>query len=184
MKFLLDRPRAFQEYFFSAPEVSKSAPRGFQEASAGHGHQCYDLRAILSRFSPPRRDPATSTIAKLAETSYKNRGFALSLLERLRSSILDPLGLPLGSLLDPKMAETSLGNPLGAAKKRSRGLFFGPRAVQERSKRSQRPLQEASMRPRRSKKGPRGLWAPISTSLGPPWDLKNGNFGHDISVLV
>ena len=80
-------------------------------------------------------------------------------------SALDPPGLHVGSLLSLKMAETSLGNPLGAAKSRSRGLFFGPRAVQERSKRSPRPLQEASMRPRRSKKGPRGLWGPIFTPL-------------------
>ena len=65
------------------------------------------------------------------------------------------------------MSETSLGILLGAAKSRSRDLFFGPRAVQERSKRPPRPLQEASMRPRRSKKGPRGLWGPILTSLRP-----------------
>ena len=86
---------------------------------------------------------------------------------RLLDSILDRLGLLFGSLLALKMAETSLGNPLGAAKSRSRGLFFGPRAVQERSKRSPRPLQEASMRPRRSKKGPRDLWGPILIPPGP-----------------
>ena len=85
----------------------------------------------------------------------------------LRDPILDPPGLRFGSLLALKMAETSLGSPLGAAKSRSRGLFFGPRAVQERSKRSPRPLQEASMRPRRSKKAPRGLWRPILTPVGP-----------------
>ena len=41
-----------------------------------------------------------------------------------------------------KMGETSLGNHLGAAKSRSRGLFSAPRAVQEGSKRTPRPLQE------------------------------------------
>ena len=79
---------------------------------------------------------------------------------------MDPLGLPFGSLLAPKMAETSLGIPLGAAKSRSRLVFFGPRAVQERSKRSPRPLQEASMSPRRSRKAPRSLWRQILT----PWN--------------
>ena len=66
----------------------------------------------------------------------RNRVFSSS---RLLGSILDTLGLPFKSLLAPKMAETCLGNPLGPAKSRSRALFFGPRAVQERSKRSPRP---------------------------------------------
>ena len=80
---------------------------------------------------------------------------------------MDPPGLRFGSLLALKMAETSFGNPLGSAKSRPRGLFIGPRAVQERSKGPPRPPQEASMRPRRSKKGPRGLWGPIFISPGP-----------------
>ena len=32
LEFLLDRARAVPDYFFSAPEVSKSVPRGFEEA--------------------------------------------------------------------------------------------------------------------------------------------------------
>ena len=62
-------------------------------------------------------------------------------------------------------------------------LFFGSIAVQERSKRPPKPHQEASMRPRRSKKGPRGVWGPILTPLGPlrtskstDWDIKSNTF--------
>ena len=76
-------------------------------------------------------------------------------------SILDPLGLPFGSLLAPKMAETSLGIPLGAAKSRSRALCFDPRALQDRTKRHLRALQEASRRLRHSKKPPGSHSGPI-----------------------
>ena len=128
--------------------------------------------------------------------SYGFCDFGLLRSSRLRDPILDPPGLRFGSFLAVKTAETSLGIPLGAAKSCSRRLFFGLRAVQEHSKRSPRPLQEASMRPRRSKKGPRGLWGPIFTPPGPlgtskttiwgmktPRDLKNSNLEHEISML-
>ena len=104
-------------------------------------------------------------------------------MNRFRTSILHPLGLTFGSLLAPKMAETSLGIPLGAAKSRSRLVFFCLRAVQERSKMSPRPLQEASMRPIRSKKTPRGLWGPTFTPSETPRDLKNSSLGHEFSML-
>ena len=64
LEFFLERPRASQEHFFSAPEPSKSAPRGFQEASKrppgcqegsksslrGSG---IDFGAILESFGEP-----------------------------------------------------------------------------------------------------------------------------------
>ena len=70
----------------------------------------------------------------------------------LLSSIWHPLGSLLGSLFAPKMAENSLGFPFGAAKSRPRVLFFGPGALQERSKRPPGALQEASRMPRGSKR--------------------------------
>ena len=48
---------------------------------------------------------------------------------------------------------------------------------------SARPLQEASMRPRRSKKGPGGLWGAILTPPRDPQDLKNNSLGHEILML-
>ena len=91
--------------------------------------------------------------------------------------ILEPLGLPFGSFLAPKMAETCLGIPLGAAKSRSRLLFSAPRAPQEASKslplangslhladqaclRASRDLQHASKRP------PEPIWQPYWYHLG------------------
>ena len=117
-------------------------------------------------FGSQKRGPRTVKIREFRETSSKFCDFAVFNSSRLRDPILVPPGLRFGSLLALKRAETSLGSPLGAAKSRSRGLFFGPRAVQERSKRSPRPLQEASMRPRRSKKGPRRFWGSIFTPPG------------------
>ena len=64
---------------------------------------------------------------------------------RLLSSIWDPLGLLLGNLLALKMAETSIGIPLGAAKSRSRALF-STLALQERSYRPPGAVQEAKRR--------------------------------------
>jgi len=62
---------------------------------------------------------------------------------RLLGSILDPLGLPFGSLLAPKMAET---NPSGRLKMALEGspLLFG---LPEAYKKPPRALQEAFKRP-------------------------------------
>ena len=86
--------------------------------------------------------------------------------DRLLDSILDPLGLLFGSLMAPNLAETALIIHLGAAKSRSRRLFFGPRAAQERSERPPRPLHEAFKRPRGSERPPGSYLGPI---LPPCW---------------
>ena len=88
--------------------------------------------------------------------------------------ILDPLGAPFGSLLDPKIAETSLEISPRAAKSRPNYFLFGPGGLHECSKRSPRALQEASMRLRRSKKGSRALWGAFFTPPGPLWTSKTG----------
>ena len=93
-------------------------------------------------FLLPKGGPGTIKIKEFCETSSKFCAFALFSWSRLRGPIWDPPGLRFGSLLALKMGETSLGNHLGAAKSRSRGLFSAPRAVQEGSKRAPRPLQE------------------------------------------
>ena len=69
-------------------------------------------------------------------------------MSHLLDSILNPFGLPFGSLLAPKMAETCLGIPLGAAKSRSGLLLGAPRAPQEASKSVPRGFQETSRLPR------------------------------------
>ena len=109
----------------------------------------------------------TSEIMKILCTVFRFRGFLYFGLDRLLQSILDPLGLLFGSLLAPKMAETSPQTRLGAAKSRSRGAFFRPRAIQERSKRPPRPFQEAFRRPRSSKRHPGSHLGPILTPFGP-----------------
>ena len=62
-------------------------------------------------------------------------------------SILEPLGLLLGSLFALKMAETRLGISLVAAKSRSRALLFRPwslsGALQQSFRRAPRGAQEA-----------------------------------------
>ena len=61
--------------------------------------------------------------------------FTISNPESILDSILDPPGLPWGSLLAPKMLETCLEIPPGRPKSRSKDLFFG-------SKRRKRGFQK------------------------------------------
>ena len=94
----------------------------------------------------PIRELGTSKIIKILATVGDFNGFAIFSLDRFRTSILDPLGLPFGTFLAPKMAETSLGLPLGAAKSRSRLVLFGPEGLQERSKRRKRGFQKGGQK--------------------------------------
>ena len=145
---LLERSKSDSNFVFSAPRASKSASRAYPEAFPAPS-------ASMLRFGPrfgpvfvSKVKPGTLKINEFRETSSKFCDFALFSSSRLRDPILDSRGLRFGSLLAVKMAETSLGIPLGAAKSRSRDLFSGPCAVQERSKWPPRALQEASRRPR------------------------------------
>ena len=96
-----------------------------------------------------------------------------------RGKFWDLPGYFLAIDLAPRPSKTGLLGALGPAKSRSRLGFFSPRAGQDRSMSVPRPLQEAPMRPRRPKKGPRGFSGPILTPPGPPrtsktmlWGLK------------
>ena len=120
----LGRPRADSNTCYSPPRASKSGPRGFQEAFLA-------LSALMLRFGLHFglvlvRSPGTLKIKEFCETSSKFCVFAVFSSSRLRDPIWDPPGLRFGSHLAPKMAETSLGIPLGAAKSRSRALFVEP----------------------------------------------------------
>ena len=89
-------------------------------------------------------------------------------------SILDPPGLPLGSLLAPKMAETCVGIPLGAAKSRSRLLFSAPSATQEASK-------SAPISPWKTHLGRPSLF---KSSKRPPRGLQEASRAHLAAMLV
>ena len=117
--------------------------------------------------------PGTSKIKQILYTVCDFCDFTIFSSTRFWASFWSPFWKPFG----PKMAETSLGIPLGAAKSRSRLVFFGLRAVQERSKMSPRPLQEASRRPIRSKKTPRCLWGPTFTPPRPLGTSKTAVWG-------
>ena len=80
--------------------------------------------------------------------------------------ILDPPGLPFGSALAPKIAETSLEIPLGALKGRSKDLFFGPGGLQERSKRLPRGPQPARTAPRALQEASGSILEPFGSHLG------------------
>ena len=81
--------------------------------------------------------------------------FTISIPDSILHSILDPPGLPQGSLLAPKMLETCLEIPPGRPKSRSKDLFFR--------------LQEAKKRgPKKGpKKGPVGR-----VKLGSRWNAR------------
>ena len=153
---LLERPICVQRIFCGLQEP----PRALQEAvKRPYRHllrRCCDSDSVLVPFWSHKGSPGTFKIKEFREMSSEFCDFAFISSSRLRDPIWDPPGLRFGSSLALKMGEICLGNLLGAAKSRSRDLFSGPRAVQERSKRP----------PRRSKKGPGGLWGPILTPPG------------------
>ena len=64
LKFLLDRASVVADYFFSAPEVSKSVPRGFEEA-------CGDLMCAGPSLRPHFGSMLTS---KRSPVSFKIKG--------------------------------------------------------------------------------------------------------------
>ena len=111
-------------------------------------------------------------IPQMAPKSFQNRSKMISFLgshlETAKKRIINTFGIPLWALL---LVETGLKIPLGAAKSRSRDFFCGPRAVQERSKRPPRPLQEAFSRPRSSKR-------PLGSHFGPIWTPFWTRFGR------
>ena len=89
---------------------------------------------------------------------------------RLLGSIFDHLGVALGSFFASKMAEISLGSPLGAAQMRSRVLFCAPNPQVDAHRGRSGALQASSRRPRRSKRPPGGhfgpMWLPFGTYSG------------------
>ena len=112
--------------------------------------------------------------------SYRFRGFGLLSSSRHQDPFLERSGLRFGSLLALKMAETSLGSPLGAAKSRSRVPFFRPwsppRALQDGSRSAPRCLQEAERLQEASGE-------PFCTRLDPIWDQFWINFGAILELL-
>ena len=114
----------------SAPRRLQEPPRGLQDSFQKPQD---DFRCLSSDsgpifyycvFSPPQKGLGTSKITKILCAVFTNQGFAILSSNRLLSSIWHPVGSLSGSPFAPKMAENSLGFPLGAAKSRSRVPFF------------------------------------------------------------
>ena len=142
----------------------------FRRPPADIWRPCCESGSLLYRLRPPTGRPGTSKIKEFCKKSYEFLTLAVLSSSRLLESILDLLGLPFGTLLATKMAETCLGNRLGPAQSRSRLLLFGPGGFQERSKRLPRAVQEASKSWSCSRMGPRGLWEPPRKPLGADFD--------------
>ena len=130
-----DGPRAIQTSFFRLQEP----PRELQEAIKMllEGFRVEDAigNQFWNRFGLVFGGPGLSKLRFSCERYCDFCDFAIFNQDPILDPILDPPGDRFGSLLAPKIAETSLGIPLGAPKSRSKDLFFGPGGVQERSKR-------------------------------------------------
>ena len=130
---LQEPSKRFQQRFrllFSAPRVLQEAFRRFSE-----GFRVEDAIG-KDMFLTNVGRPWDLKIKECCETSSTFCDFGLCHVSRLRGPIWNPSGIHFGNLLASKMAETSLGILLGAAKSRSRLLFSAPRASQEASKRT------------------------------------------------
>ena len=115
---LQEPPRALQE-------AKKSPPAGITPLSCNPKPFYTDFD--VQKGSP---EPDKSTIFVRHPQSF----VILPLTAQVASGTRCWPGLRFGSLLALKMAESALGNPLGAAKSRSGAFFSAPRAPQETSK--------------------------------------------------
>ena len=122
-----------------------------------------DFVAILA----PRRSRGTSKIIEILCNVFEFCGFAILSSSRLRRSIWDPLGPPLGDLWAPIWTPRAPKAPPRWLQDRPRRLQDCSDGLQYRSKGIQRPLQEASKSPRPSKKPPRGAQEPSKSSKEP-----------------
>ena len=103
---------------------------------------------FCTRFGRVFRGPRPSKLSFSCERYCIFCDFACCNPDPIWDPILDPPGLSFGSALAPKIAETCLEIPLGALKRCSKDLFFGPGGLQERSTRPSRGLQAAKTAPR------------------------------------
>ena len=158
---LKSAPRAVPDHFCQLQEAPRVLQEALKRLSTGLCAHEVLQDCIFHRSGPPKGAPGTSKIIKILRTVCKNQGFAILSSHRLLNSIWEPFGLPLAGLLPLKIAETCLETPLGAAKSRSRAHFFDPGALQDRSKRHLRALQEASTRLRHPKRPPGSNFGPI-----------------------
>ena len=141
-----------------------------------------DFVAILA----PRRGRWTSKIIEILATVFNFCGFAILSSSRVKKSIWDPLGPPLGDLWAPiwtPRAPRALPRWLQDHPRRLQDSSDG---LQNRSKSPQEPLQEASKSPRPSKKRPRGAQGPSKSSQerskSPPRTLKCQTAGLGLRV--
>ena len=131
---------------------SQEAPRALQEALKRlfEGFRVEDEigNQFWTRFGPVFGGPGPSKLRFSCQMYCIFCDFAFFNPDPIWDPILESPGLPFGSALAPKIAETSLEIPLGAPNSRSKDLFFGPGGLQERSKRPPRGLQAAKIAPR------------------------------------
>ena len=124
-------------------------------------------------FGPVFGGPGPSKLRLSRERYCIFCDFAFFNPDPIWDPILDSPGLPFGSALAPKIAETCLEIPLGAPKSRSKDLFFGPGGLQERSKRPPRGLQAAKI-------APRALQEALGSILEPFWNHLGSHPGATI----
>ena len=142
LKFLLDRPGAVQEHFFSAPKASKSAPRATQEAFGSHRAAELQSDAVLHRFRPPKSSPGTSKINKIHRKTilFEEIVFRAQVASWTRFWTL--LGSILGAFWPPRWVKSLLELLLERPRANQEDFFSvlepsksAPRGLQDRSKR-------------------------------------------------
>ena len=130
-----DGPRATPTSSFRLPEPPRALQEALQRLFEGFRVEDAIGNQFWNRFGLVFGGPGLSKLRFSCERYCNFCDLAFFTQGSIWDPILDPPGLRFGSLLAPKVAETSLGIPLGAPKSRSKDLFFGPGGVQERSKR-------------------------------------------------
>ena len=142
----------------SLQECPKRLPRGFRTPSASK-----------MRFGPhfgptfgtPKRPWAPEKSLESLQLSLKIKVLPFSAWIVFGPRFGTLLGFVLGAYLAPRHAETDLLGGLGPSKSRFQLLFWGPRRVQERSKRRPRGQRRPEQISRPPKWAPRSIWDPF-----------------------
>ena len=153
----------------SAPRAIQEAPKRYSEASASK------IRFgphFGPTFGPPKRPRAPEKSLESLQLSLKIKVLPFSAWIVFGPRFGTLLGFVLGAYLAPRHAETDLLGGLGPSKSRFQLLFWGPRRVQERSKRRPR----GQRRPEQISRPPK--WAPRSI-----WDQFGSHFGCQIELF-
>ena len=140
------------------------SPRDRRRQLVGRDFHCLATRWGVTIITFDPRGPEKSLESLQLSFKIKVLPFSAWIVFGPRFGTLQ--GTLLGAHLAPRHAETDLLGGLGPSKSRFQLLFWGPRGVQERSKRLPRGQRRPEQISRPPKSAPRSIWDQFGNHFG------------------